>query len=1168
MTKFGKNIFAISALLLAFLLVVSNPIQAQTQTTGDIGGTVTDPSGGVVPGASVTLKDVKQGSTRDTTTNQSGQYHFFLLTPGPYVIAVSATGFQTVNRPLTVSLGSVATGDVQLTLGAQTQTVTVTEATPLLQTENGDAATTLNETTVQQIPNSGNDMSFTAELAAGTVSNTSGGGLGNFSSFGLGADANLFTINGMDDNDPFLNLNNTGATDLMLGNNEVQEVSVIQNGYSAAYGGLAGAQINIVTKGGSNEFHGRATYYWNGRIMNANSYFNNAAGVPRSFVNANQWGADIGGPLIKNKVFWYFNTEGLYLVIPTSTQAFIPTDGMRDATEANIAAIYGAASPQEAFYKKMFALWDGAPGHAGATPVDGGGCDGSVATLNGHLPLGTTPFGDPAAAGGPFQPCALSLQSNIGNLTHDWIVAGRMDWNIGNNDKMYARIQKEHGVQSSFTDSINPVFNFGSDQPEYQGQYQWSRTIGSNTVNNFNASAIWYAAAFANDRTASLAAFPTTMIFGSGVYFASNSGTSLGGLNYVIPQGRNVTMYGVSDDLSKTLGKHTFKVGVKFHRNDVSDLDNGENSSGQLSPLTLDAFFMGGFDPTTAMGAGPTATNPNISTYLQAFSSVEEFPVAAYTLAGYVEDDFKATNNLTLNFGFRLEHQSNAVCPVNCFALPTVQFTDLNHNPTIPYNQVIQTGRHQALYDLTAVNPEPRFGFAYAPTWGWAKNTVIRGGFGLFYDAFPDVVVDNFAENPPLYNLFQVGTPASPYQITPGVPGNIYTAASASNAAFVGGFASGATLASLSTLVPGFTPPALSSPQNHTKTAQVQKWDINLQHSFGPNTSLEIGYVGNHAIHLPFFDNGLNAFDSTGNFVGFPTAPADARFGTVTQINTNATSNYNGVFIHFRERFGDALEVNVNYTYSHALDDSSNSGNPNVTFSNAQFGATNTSVSYPEDPFHPFRYNYGPADYDSRHYFSANYVWRIPVRRALLGHGWTRLVDGWQLSGVIFARTGLPFTLIDGATSTSLGPFNYGTGADIFGVQLAKGGQSMNCGVPNQDICLNPADYAQNLTPGGLPAGFGNVRRNSLVGPNYVNSDFALMKYTSFPHWEKARFGFGAQFFNVFNHPNFQQPVGDVSSAEFGKVIATVSPATSIFGSGLGADSSPRLIQLKAQFEF
>jgi Carboxypeptidase regulatory-like domain/TonB-dependent Receptor Plug Domain len=1161
MKKLGRSTIAIFMLLLGFA-VVSGQVQGQTQTTGNIAGTVTDPTGGVVPGATVALKDVSQGNTHTTTTNAAGAYHFFLLTPGPYVVTVTATGFQSANRPLTVALGAVATGDIQLTLGAASETVTVTEQSPLLQTQNGDAETTLSEQVVQQIPNSGNDMSFTAELAPGVVANTSGGGLGNFSSFGLGADANLFTINGMDDNDPFLNLNNTGATNLMLGNNEVQEMSVVQNGYSAAYGGLAGAQINVITASGTNQWHGRATYYWNGRVLNANNYFNNAAGVDRSFVNANQWGADIGGPIIKNHLFGYFNTEGLYLVVPTSTQAFIPTAGVASATEANIASIYGPASPQEAFYTKMFNLYAGAPGYAGALPVAGGGCDSSVATVNTHLPSGTMPFG-----GGPGeQPCQLLLQSNIGNLTHDWIVAGRIDWNATNNDRVYTRIKKEHGLQASFTDAINPLFNFGSDQPEFEGQFQWSHTFGATAVNQFNFSAQWYAAAFANsDQAATLAAFPTTLIFGSGAFVNSNSGTSLGGIDYDFPQGRNVTQYQLSDDYSKTIGNHSVKVGVKFHRNDVSDLDNGINNTGQLTPATFDAFFMGGYDPTT-LSAG---TNPNISTLTQSFASVSEFPVAAYGLAGYIEDDWKIRPNLTLNFGFRVEHQSNAICVNDCFAAPVVEFSSLDHDPTIPYNAAIVTGRRQALYSLTAANVEPRFGFAWSP--GKLRNTVIRGGAGIFYDAFPDVVVDNFAQNPPLYNQFTVGTATNPGQITPGVPGSLFTAAAASNSAFVGGFNTGATLADLQTLVPGFTPPSLTSAQSHNKTAQVQKWSLEIQHSFGANASLTVGYVGNHAQNLSYFNNGLNAYDPSGTFVGLPTSPTDQRFGEVTQVNTTATSNYNGLYTSFQRRFG-ASQFTVNYTYSRALDYSSNSGNPNVTFSNSEFGASNTSISYPEDPFHPFRYNYGPADYNATHYFSANYIWQLPIRRALFGHGPSRLVDGWQVSGTVFARSGMPYTLIDGASSAALGGTNYGVGEDLFGLELARGGQGFNCklngGAPNQNICLNPADFSQNVNGEGIPLGFGNVSRNSLTGPVYFNSDFAIMKFTSLPKFETAKVGLGVQFFNVFNHPNFQQPVGDVSSTLFGQVISTVSPATSIFGSGLGADSSPRLIQLKAQFVF
>jgi len=176
-----------------------------------------------------------------------------------------------------------------------------------------------------------------------------------------------------------------------------------------------------------------------------------------------------------------------------------------------------------------------------------------------------------------------------------------------------------------------------------------------------------------------------------------------------------------------------------------------------------------------------------------------------------------------------------------------------------------------------------------------------------------------------------------------------------------------------------------------------------------------------------------------------------------------------------------------------------------------------------------------------------------------------RLVDGWQVSGTVFLRSGLPFTLTDGGTSSALESSNYGTAnaaAEVFGTQLTNSGVYVNCGVPNQNICLNSSAFTTS------PTNFGNVQRNSLRGPDYFSSDFTLMKFTSLLGWEKARVGVGAQFFNVFNHPNFQQPVGDASSPNFGQILATVSPATSIFGSGLGADSSPRLIQLKAEFEF
>jgi hypothetical protein len=206
-----RQFFSVFFAFMVFL-IFSLRLSAQTQTTGDIAGVVTDPTGAVVPNAKVTLKDESRGNRQDTTTNQTGAYRYYLLPPGPHTVTVTVTGFKVVNRSVEVTLGSVVTADIQLTIGSASEVVSVTEAAPLLQAENGDQATTLNDQQVQELPNPGNDITFTAELAPGVVANTSGGGLGNFSSFGLGANANLFTLNGMDDNDPFLNLNNSGAT--------------------------------------------------------------------------------------------------------------------------------------------------------------------------------------------------------------------------------------------------------------------------------------------------------------------------------------------------------------------------------------------------------------------------------------------------------------------------------------------------------------------------------------------------------------------------------------------------------------------------------------------------------------------------------------------------------------------------------------------------------------------------------------------------------------------------------------------------------------------------------------------------------------------------------------------------------------------------------------------
>jgi len=295
----AKRLFA---MLFAFVVLTlgATRLKAQNQTSGDLTGSVTDPSGAVVPDAKVSLKDNTKGNVSETKTNKEGNYRFYQLSPGPYTLTVTASGFQTEVRDNQIAVGQISTIDFHLSLGTSTQTVMVTEAAPLVQTENGDSATAITAQQVSNVPNPGNDLSAIAQLAPGAVMNTQGG-YGNVEAFGLPATSNLFTVDGMDDNDPFLNLNNSGATNLLLGSNEIQEADVVTNGFSTAYGTFSGINVNYVTKSGGNQFHGNAVYYWNGSALNANDWFNNANGEPRPFDNANQWAASLGGPIKKER---------------------------------------------------------------------------------------------------------------------------------------------------------------------------------------------------------------------------------------------------------------------------------------------------------------------------------------------------------------------------------------------------------------------------------------------------------------------------------------------------------------------------------------------------------------------------------------------------------------------------------------------------------------------------------------------------------------------------------------------------------------------------------------------------------------------------------------------------------------------------------------------------
>jgi hypothetical protein len=1100
-----QRILVIISLALA---LVAPALVAQSVTTGDISGTVTDATSAAVPNAAVTATNRATGIMQATKTNSLGFYHFAFLPPGQYQVEAKATGFQTAQRNTEVSNGQGSAVDIQLAVAGSSTTVEVTEAARTVQVENADLTTNITQEQLALLPNSGNDMTSYALVSPGAVMSTSSG-YGNFSVFGLPATANLFTLNGQNDNDIYLNLNNSGASNLMLGANELAEATVVANGYSGQYGQLAGAQVNYITKVGTNRFHGNAEWFWNGRAMNANDWFNNQSGVPRPFANANQWAASVGGPIIKNKTFFFADYEGLRNILPTGVLAKIPSPQFQTATLANLNATGQTAAA--ALYTTAFNLYNHANGAADAVGVPGGGC-GTFTLLGAGVP------------------CVDQFRATNANFTKEYLWAGKVDHNFSERDQAYLRLWRDNGTQPTATDPIAPIFNVFSPQPQMQGQIGETHTFSPTAVNQMIFSGFYYSARFGPpDEGAVLAAFPTVIRFLGGAGSISN----IGGTTYNFPQGRNVSQYQFIDDFSKTYGKHTLKVGTNYRRYDISYLSLGVLTNGRITELNLADFYNGG-------GTG---------NYLQQrFPSATEQPMNIYQLGAYVQDEWRVTRNLKVIGALRLDHQSNPVCGHNCFARLTSSFDTLNHDVTIPYNKAILANQAQAYSGVDEVNWQPRVGFAWTPT--KSNNTVIRGGFGIFFNAIPGQAAGPFFGNTPELNAFLV----SNGKVTPGVSGNLFSIASGANQSLLSGFNSGQTLAQIKAANPFFSLPGYTATANTLHTPQYQEWNLEVQQALPAKMVLSVNYVGNHGIHETYNNNSLNAYcDPTncGGFPGLPTTVPDARFGAVSQYVGGAVSNYNGLVTSLKRRFANGLLFQFNYTYSHALDEVSNGGFDQYDLNNAP------SILSPENPYNLRKYNYGNADYDVRHFISASYVWQDALRHMFHG-GPNVLFSGWTVSGTIFHRTGLPFTVIDSNVGGGLTGFNYG--GTIFAQQVAAG--PTNCGKSSIDTpCFANSMFTD-------PATFASQTRNQFRGPGYFNTDMSLMK--EFRVRESAKLSVGAQFYNLFNHPNFDKPINDFGAGPgvFGTIVSTVTPPTSVYGAFVGSAVSGRLVQVKAQFVF
>ena len=1121
------------SLLLAFCFCLLNLLSlqsfAQSITAGDVTGTISDPTGAAIPGATVTLTNVNTNATQSGTTNAEGSYRFAFVTPGVYRVAATATGFQSQTQAgIIVSAGQPTPANLQLAVSGASQTVDVVEAASAVQTQNADVATNFNQQMIENLPNPGGDITYFAQTSPGVVMNTDGGN-GNFSALGMPGTSNLFTINGMNDNDPYLSVNNSGASNLMLGSNDISEANIINNAYSGQYGQYAGSQVAYITKSGTNQFHGDAVYNWNGRLLNADQFFSDSVGQPTPFNNFNQWATDSSGPIWKNHTFYDVDYEGLRNLLPgSSTLTLIPSQQFQTATLANLTANGNAA--EIPFYQQVFKIFNGAPGAGSAIPVAGGGCE-SFTGLGANIP------------------CADQFRSTPPNINKEYLWSARVDHVFNDTDRGYIRVLRDNGFQPTYASPFGPTFNEQSNQPQMQGQVSETHVFGPNAVNQFNGSVLFYGAVFVpSDPSGALNALPTYIAFAGSPF--SQVGAFGEPPGFFFPQGRRVFQYQVSDDFSKIAGRHTFRVGITWVHDNVTDLSFsaiGGPIHGLVNTDITDFFNGGG--PDTSID--------------QAFPSSNEQGIKFNTLGGYVADDWKVNDRLTVSMNLRMEHYANPTCDADCFSRLSSTFNGAGNPNAVstPYNQFIVSGQHDAYPNTNAVVWEPRVGIAWRPF--HSDKTVIRTGAGIFADELPGGLAEDAAFNPPGFNGFFIGNlPNAP--LAPGVPGSIFSTTAAANQALLSQFKSGGSFNSISQTVPGFAAPSFTNFPSTFKQPTYYKWNFEIEQSLGAKMLLTANYSGMHGVHIPIGDGGMNAYCPTtvctSGFAGLPTEAPNGALGLVTQYLSAGDANYNGLTISLQRRLSAGLTFTANYTWSHALDDVSNGG---VT--NAQFGLfqTDQDIQAPVNPFN-IRANYGNADYDVRHYFSANMVLTDMFRHTGFKWGPNQVFGGWTLSSNWFLRSGMPFTVVDGSALSPLLGLNYANPGGF--PASAAGYVPQSCPGGVNSTCLTTSQFAPPAN--GSPTGFGNMARNSIYGPHFFDVDIALMKDIRIK--ERLTFSFGAQAYNAFNHPNFDNPVNDISNTGlFGTTIAEVAPPTSLLGAFVpGTAASPRFLEIKGVIRF
>lgn len=1145
-----------AVLPLALILICSiRPALAQVDQ-GTITGSVTDPTGAVIPNAKVTLTDTQTGLVLNGTSNQSGTYVFSPLKIGNYTVSAAAPGFsQTSLSGLVLNVNQRLTADLKMQPGNVSQTVTVKAgAAQLLQSSQSSTGQTVSARVINDTPLNGRNYVFVAQLTAGvTQSNGSRGeGKGDFSANGLRAEQNNFILDGVDNNSNQVDFLNGASYVVKPPPDALAEFKVQTSDYDAQFGHSAGAVINASIKGGTNSLHGDLWEYWRNDALEAKDYF--ATTTPE--YRQNQFGGTIGGPIIKDHLFFFGDVEANRVVFGRTGTYTVPTPLMRtgDFSELLNTNLTGASQPTVLYQ----------PGSDGSALL---ACNGrqNVFCPNQVDPLAQkilNLYPSPNTNGGKTY---NNYILNVGTTdnTVDW--DARIDWNATARDQAFFRMSY-YNERGYYAPPFGPILDGGgysADGPTVNmgENYALSEThiFNPSFVNEFRFGYNWGHPQFLQPSANTDVAAQVGL---GGIPFQKNNGglpsTTVNGISgfgspgfYPAIEYENV--FQILDNVTRVIGNHTLKMGVNFQNVRISTTapinpHGSYNFSGFYTSSPGVSF--------TGSGVADFLANQINGASLSNFFNIEN--VRWYD-SGYFQDDWKVLPRLTLNMGIRYDyyqpaeerHDNQALWYPTGGSQPgsgTANYLLPNGARNVPLassflnllakdNISLGYSNNRSLNLSQLTNVSPRVGFAFQPT----PRSVIRGGYGIFFGGLESIGgAPNLGFNYPF--SFSSNFPAPGCNTAAKLcPTNGLTLESGFSQAIAEGLQN-----FLST-------PGLVGGQLQTKTPYTEQYNLETQYAFTSTLSLTLGYVGNVSRHLEAFPDQNAVFglvgpqDNAQNDRPFPA------FGG-SQFNAyEGVGSYNSFQVTAEKHESAGLYFLAAYTYGHALDDTATplDGGSNI---------------YRSPLVLPIGTEYTNSDWDVRHRFTFTGDYQLPFGkgRRFLNHGGVvnELAGGWSTDLVFFALTGNPFTV---------GPNNSGANganarrAILKGDPFASGGSpdpsntGTTCAAKTRNITnwFNPCAFANPL-PGNLipntqtatnPVGtpitnpalvlpFVGTARNQVYGPGYERINMSLFK--NFDTFEGEYLQFRADIFNVFNTPAFGQPNGGINS-NGGQITSTRS---------------------------